>query len=116
MKNNGSDDDPFAADGGGINSPSGGAAGDETDRVDVHEYDDRLVVVADLPSVSEDSLELQCNGRILAVQAATETRPFLVRVDLPAYVDADSMERTLNNGILEVTLTRDRDPANIGFR
>lgn len=108
------DDDPFTAGRGG--PPVGGVSADETDRVDVQEYDDRLVVVADLPGVSEDSLDLRCDGRVLAIHATAESGPFLLRVDLPAYVAAESMERTLNNGILEVALTRERDPADIGFR
>ena len=108
------DDDPFAAGGAGL--PMGGVAAEETDRVDVHEYDDRLVVVADLPGVSEDAIDLQCDGRVLAIHATAEAGPFLVRVDLPAYVDPESVAETLNNGILEVTLTRERDPADIGFR
>jgi HSP20 family protein len=107
------DDDPFG--GGGIGLPVGVTAA-ETDRVDVHEYDDRVTVVADIPGVSEDTLDLQCDGRTLAIHVMNGTRPVGVRVDLPAYVDAGSMESTLNNGVLKVGLTRDRDPADIGFR
>jgi len=109
------DEDPFAA-GHGIGRPANGAAGDPTDRIDVHEYDDRVTVVADLPGVTEDDLDLECDGRVLAIRAATEPQPFLARVDLPSYVDARSLELTLNNGILEIALTKDRDPADIGFR
>ena len=108
-------DDPFAA-GGGTGPPIGGVAAAETDRVDVHEHDDHLTVVADLPGVTEDAIDLACDGRTLAIKAVTETQPLFVRADLPAYVDATSMEETLNNGILKITLSRDRDPANIGFR
>ena len=109
------DEDPFAG-GFGIGRSANGAAGEPTDRIDVHEYDGHVTVVADLPGVSEDDLDLRCDGRTLAIRAATDPQPFLARVDLPAYVDAQSLELTLNNGILEVTLTKDRDPADIGFR
>ena len=93
-----------------------GVAGNESDRVDVHEYDDRVTVVADVPGVTADDIDLRCDGRTVAIRADTDTRPFLARVDLPTYVDAGSMEYTLNNGVLEITLTKDRDPADIGFR
>jgi HSP20 family protein len=110
------DDDPFAADGHGIGSPMVGVSGEETDRVDVAEYDDRLTVVADVPVLEEDALDIRCDGRVLGIRADTDPRPFAIRVDLPAYVDAGSADVSLNNGILEVTLTRERDPADIGFR
>jgi HSP20 family protein len=112
MKND-ANDDPFA---GGIGPRMRAVDADETDRVDVHEYETQVTVVTDIPGVEEDAVDLQCDGRTLAIHAATETRSFGIRVALPAYVDADSMDRTLNNGVLEVTLTKDRDPADIGFR
>jgi HSP20 family protein len=52
----------------------------------------------------------------LAIRATREPRPFLKRVELPAYVDDQSARKSFNNGILEVTLDRDTDPANIGFQ
>ena len=115
-RNEDDDEEPFA---GGFpgGAPFVNAITDETsDGVDVHEYDGHVTVVAELPAVSEDDLDLQCDGRTLVIRGTTDTRPVIVRVDLPTYVDAQSMETTLNNGILEITLTTDRDPADIGFR
>lgn len=116
MRRNADDDEPFAGGfPGGV--PFGNPVTDETsDRVDIHEYDDQVTVVAELPAVDEDDIDLQCDGRTLAIRVAADTQPLLVKVDLPTYVDAGSMETTLNNGILEITLTTDRDPADIGFR
>jgi HSP20 family protein len=115
MENSG-DDDPFTADGHGIGSPVVGVSGEETDRVDVQEYEGHLTVVADVPVADKENIDTQCNGRVLGIRADAEPRPFAIRVDLPAYVDAGSVDVRLNNGILEITLTRERDPANIGFR
>lgn len=115
MDKNG-DDDPFTADGHGIGSPVVGVSGEETDRVGVQEYEGHLTVVADVPVTSKDDIDTRCDGRVLDVRADVEPRPFAIRVDLPAYVDAGSADVRLNNGILEITLTRERDPANIGFR
>ncbi|WP_246985391.1 Hsp20/alpha crystallin family protein [Halorientalis marina] len=92
-----------------------GMAGDETEPVDVHEYDDELRVVADIPDASKDEIDIQCDGRILAIAVARKPRPMVKRVDLPAYVDEGSVEASFNNGILEVTLDREPDPADIGF-
>jgi HSP20 family protein len=93
-----------------------GMGGDESEPVDVHEYDDELRVVADIPDASKDEIDLQCDGRILAIAVAREPRPTIKRVDLPAYVDDGSIEASFNNGVLEVTLDREPDPANIGFQ
>lgn len=92
-----------------------GGAGEETEPVDVHEYDDEIRVVADIPEASKEDIDIQCDGRVLAIAVARDPHPVVKRVDLPAYVDDDSLDASFNNGILEVTLDREPDPANIGF-
>jgi HSP20 family protein len=86
------------------------------DAVDVHEYQDTVTVVADIPDSSEDAVDIQCDGRTLAIRAETTARPVVLQVDLPTYVDSGSAETTYNNGVLEVALDQDYDPANIGFQ
>jgi len=110
--NSDDDEDPF---GSGIEDLLAGMTGGDEAPVDVHEYDDEIRVVADLPETTPEDVEIQCDGRTVAIYAAVEPRPFVTRVDLPAYVDDQSGQRNLNNGILEVTFDRDTDPANIGF-
>lgn len=111
-----SDDDERPFDGRADNSdqpplPDGGV-----DAVDVHEYADSVTVVADIPGTSAGDVDIQCDGRTLAIRAETTARPVVLQVDLPTYVDSDSAETTYNNGILEVALDQDYDPANIGFQ
>lgn len=86
----------------GFTSNVGGEGGSDT-HVDVHEYDNRITVVADLPGVEKDDIELQCDGRLLSISATTETRRYDERVRLPARVDEHSAEAKYNNGVLEVT-------------
>lgn len=114
----GSDDDENPFDGGmpGLAELLNGMTGENSDRVDTHEYDTHVTVVADIPGVSTDDIETRCDGRRVAIRADTDARPFFAQVDLPAYVDARSTESTVNNGILEITFTKDRDPADIGFQ
>ena len=112
MGPNSDDGDPF---GGGIDDLLAGLTGGEEAPVDVHEYDDEIRVVADLPEVTSEDVEIRCDGRTVAIYAAVKPRPFVTRVDLPAYVDDQSAQRNFNNGILEMTFDRDTDPANIGF-
>lgn len=87
----------------------------DSDPVDVHEYDEEIRVVADLPDADQNDIALQCDGRTLTIQIAQDPVPQIKQIDLPDYVDAQSADMSFNNGILEVTLERDTDPANIGF-
>jgi HSP20 family protein len=110
------DEDPFGGSFGGIGRLLSGAEDGEKEPIDVHEYDDEIRVVADLPGAERADIDLECDGRALAITVASEPRPFAKRVDLPGYVDDGSIRTSFNNGVLEVTLDRDTDPANIGFQ
>jgi HSP20 family protein len=115
-RNSDDDDSPFDDAPGDVEQLLNSMTGDASDRVDVHEYDDSVSVVADVPGADESDVDVRCDGRRLAVRVSTETRPVVLRVDLPAYVDDQSASVSYNNGVLEVTLDRDQDPANIGFQ
>lgn len=87
-------------------------AGTDT-HVDVHEYDDRLTVIADLPGVEKEDIDVTCDGRTLAIRATGETARYAERVRLPAAVDETSASATYNNGVLEVQFARADDSADI---
>jgi HSP20 family protein len=89
--------------------PDGGA----DTHADVHEYDDRIVVIADLPGVEKGDIELKCDGRIVSIHASNDARSYDERVRLPSRVDEHSAEATYNNGVLEVTFDRIEDSADI---
>jgi len=92
----------------------GGAAGFGSDlHLDVHEEDDQLRVVADLPGVEKDAIDLKCDGKVLTVSAASDRRDYEDRVRLPTRVDEHSAAATYNNGVLEVTFDRADDSADI---
>ena len=114
-RNSDDDEDPFGSSFGGIEDLLAGMAGGDDAPVDVHEYDDEIRVVAELPDVAADDVKIQCDGSTVAIYAAVTPRPVVTRVDLPSYVNDQSTEWSLNNGILEISLDRDTDPANIGF-
>jgi len=114
-RNSDDDENPFGGAFDGIEDLLAGMTGGDGAPVDVHEYDDEIRVVADLPDVTAEDIEIRCDGRTVAISAAVEPRPFVTRVDLPSYVNDQSAQWSLNNGILEITFDRDTDPANIGF-
>lgn len=109
------DDLPFDDHLAGVDGKVKKMADSETEYVDIHEYEDQIMVVADIPGVEETDVELECDGRKLAIHVSNDSRPFMMQVDLPTYVDDQSTNLRVNNGILEINLDRKPDPANIGF-
>lgn len=81
--------------------------------VDVHTYDDRVVVIADLPGVRKEDINLKCDGRTLSISATSDSRQYAEQLRLPAAVDETSATATYNNGILEVEFDRPVDSADI---
>ncbi|MFC4358383.1 Hsp20/alpha crystallin family protein [Halobium salinum] len=90
--------------------PSGFAS--ET-HVDVYDEGAQVRVVADLPGVEKDGIELKCDGELLTISAVSDRREYDERIRLPARVDEHSASASFNNGVLEVTLDRLEDSAAI---
>lgn len=86
--------------------------GSET-HVDVHVTDDEVSVIADLPGVKKDDIGVQCDGDRVTITAATDTREYDERIDLPTSVDARTGNASYNNGILEVTFDAASDSTSI---
>jgi HSP20 family protein len=90
--------------------------------VDVADEDDSFVVVADLPGVEKEEIDLTITERVLTIEATHETsdehesgeylrrerRHESVRrsVTLPEDVLADEASASYNNGVLTVTLPK----------
>ena len=92
----------------------GGTTGFGTEtHVDVHETDGEVRVVADLPGVVKEDIDLKCDGEVLTIGAASDHREYDERVRLPARVDEHSATATYNNGVLEVTFEQSDESADI---
>ncbi len=78
--------------------------------VDVLEEADHLVVVAELPGVERNDIRLQVkNDRFLHLAAGqnnNDSRRYHTDVQLPAAVEASTLESSYKNGILEVKLRK----------
>jgi HSP20 family protein len=81
--------------------------------VDVHETEETLRVVADLPGIEQHDLDLKCDGEVLTISAASEYREYDERISLPARVDEHTASATFKNGILEVSFDRTNGSASI---
>lgn len=74
--------------------------------VDIHETAEEVRIVADMPGVEKDDIELTCDGETLSLAAAADDRTYSERISLPVPVDEHSASATYNNGVLEVIFER----------
>jgi HSP20 family protein len=71
---------------GGVNAGGAGFGGDA--HVSVYEADEMVRVVADMPSVRKEDIEIKCDGRYVTISASTDVSDYKERIELPARVDA----------------------------
>ncbi|MBM3142937.1 MAG: Hsp20/alpha crystallin family protein [Chloroflexi bacterium] len=76
--------------------------------VDVFDEEDRILVIAELPGVSEDGIKIEVTGDILNVTASNKDKKYAKEILLPSKVKADSVKTSCRNGILEITLEKER--------
>jgi len=90
--------------------------------VDVKETDDALLFELEMPGVSEEKLEITCEGGVLAIGGEKESvkqegegkyhivertfGSFRRSFQLPANVQEDKIEATLKNGVLHVRVPK----------
>ena len=129
---------PFAGDRAwGMGDRTWGRDGRGTD-VDVADYDDEFVVMADLPGYERDDIEVRARDGVLTIEATREhehehetdegdgDRRYLRRerrhesvsrsVDLPAAVVEEEASATYHNGVLHVTLPKEQHDEDEGHR
>ncbi|MFC7231727.1 Hsp20/alpha crystallin family protein [Saliphagus sp. GCM10025308] len=70
--------------------------------VDVHDTEEEVRVIADLPGVEKQNIELECDGKTLTISARSDHREYDERVSLPRRVNEHTASATYNNGVLEV--------------
>jgi HSP20 family protein len=96
-----------------------------TPRVRSHVANDRIVLELEVPGTREDLVEIELQGQELLIRAERasfelpeEARPLMRerfsgnyerQFELPWEVEEDSVEATLKQGILKLTLLRSRD-------
>lgn len=71
---------------------------------EVHHVGDEVKVIADLPGITEEALRLDVKRNRLVIDAGDADNHYHTITALPP-VDTASMQKTLKNGILEVTFT-----------
>jgi HSP20 family protein len=76
--------------------------------VDVFDEGERLVVIAELPGVEESDIRIEVTEDVLELTAEARDRKYRKEILLPSPVEADTMESTFRNGILEIRLAKKR--------
>ena len=74
--------------------------------MDVFDEGKCLVVIAELPGVAEDDIHLEVKDDILDLSAEGRKTKYSKEILLPSSVDAESMESSYKNGILEIELRK----------
>ncbi len=74
--------------------------------VDVFEEKDFVLVVAEMPGVDADDIELDVQEDVLTVSAKREDRKYRKEVLLPGSFRRDRMTVSCNNGVVEIKCQR----------
>lgn len=74
--------------------------------VDIFEEDDQVKVVAEVPGVEKDDINLNATEDVLVISVKTPQRKYYKEVDLPVKVEPSSARASYKNGVLEVSLKK----------
>jgi HSP20 family protein len=74
--------------------------------IDIMEQDDTIIILAELPGVKEDDLQVKVDDYNVIIQVDTPNRKYAKNLDLPAPVDKNSVQTNYNNGILEIKIQK----------
>jgi HSP20 family protein len=74
--------------------------------VDVFDEPTHVLVVAELPGVGEDDIQLELRDDVLAIAAERGSKKYRKEVLLPLAFEAAAMSHSCRNGVLEITLAK----------
>lgn len=88
-------------------TPKGPVVDEEREPLtDVFDEKDEVVVIAEMPGVSEEGVSVDLKGDILEISAAGKNRKYRKEVLLPAQFKKETLSYTYKNGILEVRIKK----------
>jgi HSP20 family protein len=76
--------------------------------VDVFDEKDRILVIVELPGVSKEKIKVEVNGDILNLTTSDKERRYAKEILLPHKVNAETLKTSYKNGILEITLEKQK--------
>jgi len=76
--------------------------------VDVFDEESHILVIAELPGVLENEIKIEVAGDILNLTASDRDRKYAKEILLPGKVKPDPVKTSYKNGILEITLEKEK--------
>ena len=76
--------------------------------VDIFDEEERILVIAELPGVSEGQVKIEVAGDILNLTASDGDRKYAKEILLPSKVKPQPVKSSYRNGILEITLEKEK--------
>jgi len=88
--------------------PEGGRIeiGERKPLVDIFDTDNTVQVVAEMPGIEKEDVELDAEGNQLEIKASHGERKYHEVVELPADVNVESAKASYKNGVLDITLKK----------
>ena len=83
--------------------------GERKPLVDVFETEDSVHIVAEMPGIEKEDIQLDATDSTVELKATHGERKYSEYIELPVKVDPDSAKATYKNGVLEVIFER-REP------
>ncbi len=74
--------------------------------VDVMETDDEVQIIAEMPGVNKEDIDVSASETSVEIKAEGENRKYYEVVDLPCEVIPESAKARYNNGVLEVVFKK----------
>jgi HSP20 family protein len=74
--------------------------------VDVIDEKDRVVIVAELPGIDKDKIDIRIKDNKLIIKARNKDRKYYKEIELPAEVRPETAKARYKNGVLEITIEK----------
>ena len=76
--------------------------------VDVIDEKDRVVVVAEIPGVEKDKIDVRVKDGKLVIKAEGKDRKYYKEIELPPGIKPETAKAKYKNGVLEVTIEKEK--------
>lgn len=74
--------------------------------VDIFDEENEIMIVAEMPGVSEKDIALTVKGDIVEIMASTKERKYRKEILLESKVDEKNIDASFQNGIYKITLKK----------
>ena len=88
-------------------TPKGPTVEEEREPItDVFDEKEEVVIMAEMPGVSEEAISVDLKGDILELKAVSRDRKYRKEILLPAKVKPETLTKSYKNGILEIRIKK----------